>query len=50
MMKELSNFYPLPDVIRLRSMRWAGHVACKGEKKKKEGVIQGFGMRTLKRI
>ena len=34
--EELSNLYSSPNIIRvikLRRMRWAGQVACKGEKK-----------------
>jgi hypothetical protein len=34
--EELHNFYSLPDTIRIiesRRMRWAGYVACMGEKR-----------------
>jgi hypothetical protein len=34
--KELRDFYSLPSIIRIiksRRMRWAGHVACMGEKR-----------------
>jgi hypothetical protein len=39
---ELHNLYSSPDIIRqvkLRRMRWAGHVARMGEKRN----VQGFG-------
>jgi hypothetical protein len=39
--EELHNLYSSPDIIRQvksRRMRWAGHVACMGEKS-----VQGFG-------
>jgi hypothetical protein len=32
--KELNDLYSLPNIVRvvkLRQMRWAGHVACMGE-------------------
>jgi hypothetical protein len=32
--EELSDLYPLPNIVRVvksRRMRWAGHVACMGE-------------------
>jgi hypothetical protein len=39
--EEFHNLYSSPDIIRQiksRRMRWAGHVACMGEK-----TVQGFG-------
>jgi hypothetical protein len=34
--KELNNLYSLPNIVRViksSTMRWAGHVACKGERR-----------------
>jgi hypothetical protein len=52
--EELHSLYPSPNIIRVmksRSLRWADHVACMGERR---GVLQSFGMeiwrkRTLAR-
>jgi hypothetical protein len=42
--EELTDLYSSPNIIRFiksRRMRWAGHVACLGERR-----IQGFGRET----
>jgi hypothetical protein len=42
--RELHNLYPLPDTIRqikLRRMRWVGHVARMGEQRKVYTVSVG---------
>ena len=31
--EELNDLYCSPNKIKLRRMRWAGHVACMGERK-----------------
>jgi len=43
---ELDDLYSAPNIVRiikLRRMRWAGHVACMGGG---EGHVQGFGGET----
>jgi hypothetical protein len=52
--KELHNLYSSPDIIRrikLRRMRWVGHVACVGQERKVYKVLVGKleGKRPLKR-
>jgi hypothetical protein len=40
--KELNDLYSLPNivwVIKSRRMRWAGHVACSGERRGKYSVL-----------
>jgi hypothetical protein len=40
----LHNLYSLPNIIRIirsRRMRWAGHVACKGERRNAYRVLVG---------
>jgi hypothetical protein len=42
--EELHNLYSSPDIIRqikLKRMRWAGHVACMGEGRKVYKVLVG---------
>jgi hypothetical protein len=42
--EELHNLYSSPDIIRRiksRRMRWAGHVACMGEKRNAYRVLVG---------
>jgi hypothetical protein len=42
--KELHNLYSFPDIIRqikLRRMRWAGHVARMGQERKVYSVLAG---------
>jgi hypothetical protein len=42
--EEPHNLYSSPNIIRLiksRRMRWAGHVACKGEERKLYEVLVG---------
>jgi len=42
--KELNELYSSPDdvrVIKLRRMRWAGHVACMGDRKGVYRVLAG---------
>jgi len=44
--EELTDLYSLPNnfqAIKLKRMRWAGHVACMGGE---ERCIQGFGGET----
>jgi hypothetical protein len=46
--EELHNFYSSPDIIRQmksRRMRWAGHVARRGE----ERIVHGFGGKACKK-
>jgi hypothetical protein len=52
--EELNNLYSSPNiiwVIKSRRMRWAGHVACKGETKGLYRVLAGkpVGKRPLRR-
>jgi hypothetical protein len=52
---ELHILYSSPNIIRqmkLRRMRWVGHVACMGEEKKVYRVLVGKpeGMRPLGRL
>jgi hypothetical protein len=42
--RKLHNLYSSPDIIRqikLRRMRWVGHVACMGEGRNVYGVLVG---------
>jgi hypothetical protein len=42
--EELHNLYSLPSIIRMiksRRMRWAGHVACIGEKRNAYRILVG---------
>jgi hypothetical protein len=53
--EELHNLYSSPSIIRiikLRMMRWAGHVARMGEKRKSYGLLVGKpeGKRPLGRL
>jgi hypothetical protein len=55
LVRELHNLYSSPDIIRqikLRRMRWAGHVACMGEGRKVYRVLVGKlkGKRPLERL
>ena len=52
--EELNDLYCSPNivwVIKARRMRWAGHVACMGERKSEYRVLAGKpeGRRTLGR-
>ena len=52
--EELSDLYSLPNIVRvvkLRKMRWAGHVACMGEGRGVHRVVVGRpeGKRPLRR-
>jgi hypothetical protein len=52
--EELNNLYSSPDIIRQiksRTVRWAGHVACLGEKRKVYKVLVGKpeGKKPLRR-
>jgi hypothetical protein len=52
--EELHNLYSLPNVIRMiksRRTRWAGHVACIGEKRNAYRIMVGKpeGKRPLER-
>jgi hypothetical protein len=48
--EELTDLYSssnIVQVIKLRRMRWAGHVACMGEEcRGEERCMQGFGRET----
>jgi hypothetical protein len=53
--EEDHNLCPSPDIIRqikLRRMRWAGHMACMGEERKVYKVLVGKpeGKRLLRRL
>jgi hypothetical protein len=42
--EELNDLYCLPNIVRVikwRRMRWAGHVACMGERRGVYGVLVG---------
>jgi hypothetical protein len=42
--KELTDLYSSPNIIRvikLKRMRWAGHVACMGEKRGAYSILVG---------
>ena len=42
--EELSDLYSLPNIVRVvksRRMKWAGHVACMGERRGAYGVLVG---------
>ena len=42
--EKLSDLYSLPNIIRVfksRSMKWAGHVACMGERRSSYRVLVG---------
>jgi hypothetical protein len=44
MNEELHNLYSSPSIIRMiesRKMRWAGHVARRGEKRKAYRILEG---------
>jgi hypothetical protein len=50
--EELRDLYTSPNIIRiikLRRMRWAGHVARMGEKRNAYGLLVGKGKRLLGR-
>ena len=39
--EELSDLYSLPNIVKSRRMRWAGHVACMGEGRGMHRVLVG---------